>query len=171
MRGLGSAIWKLIEEIIKATLIIITRTLKREFNKESCDAVIQFVKFGIVGVSNNVAFYFCYVVWLLAFRRFGIFEVNGYLVAQAIAFLISMLWSFYWNYKVVFLCQEGDKRSVIKSFIKMFLSYAFTGLLLNSILSILWVRILHLSEFISPIINLFISVPINFVINKLWAFK
>ena len=30
---------------------------------------------------------------------------------------------------------------------------------------------MHVSEFVAPIINLLISVPINFVINKFWAFR
>jgi len=38
-------------------------------------------------------------------------------------------------------------------------------------LLIFWVKVLHISEFIAPILNLLISVPLNFVINKYWAFK
>lgn len=96
---------------------------------------------------------------------------NGYLVAQVIAFILSVLWSFYWNNKIVFSLQEGEERSVFKTLIRTFISYSFTGLFLNSILLIFWVKVLHISEFIAPVINLLVSVPLNFVINKFWAFK
>ena len=51
------------------------------------------------------------------------------------------------------------------------MSYAFTGLFLNSVLSILWVEIVGLPKLIAPIINLLVSVPINFLLNKFWTFK
>jgi putative flippase GtrA len=54
---------------------------------------------------------------------------------------------------------------------KTYVSYSFTGLFLNSILLILWVKVLGISEYIAPIINLLVSVPLNFIINKFWAFK
>lgn len=34
-----------------------------------------------------------------------------------------------------------------------------------------WVQICYVSEWIAPIINLLVSVPLNFLINKFWAFK
>ena len=39
------------------------------------------------------------------------------------------------------------------------------------VLSVLWVQVFHISEFIAPIINLLVSVPLNFIINKFWAFR
>ena len=50
-------------------------------------------------------------------------------------------------------------------------TYAFTGLFLNTVLSVLWVEKLGISKMIAPILNIFISVPVNFVMNKFWAFK
>lgn len=35
----------------------------------------------------------------------------------------------------------------------------------------LWIQVLHISEYIAPVINLVISVPVNFWINKFRAFK
>ena len=93
------------------------------------------------------------------------------MAAQVIAFVLSVAWSFYWNNKMVFVKEEGQQRSIWKSLMKTYISYSFTGLFLNSILLVLWVQVLHISEFIAPIINLVISVPVNFLINKFWAFK
>lgn len=84
---------------------------------------------------------------------------------------LEKLWSFFWNNKIVFTVEEGQSRCLWKILMKTYVSYSFTGLFLNSILLILWVKYLGISEFVAPIINLLISVPVNFIINKFWAFR
>ena len=163
--------WNFIE---KTAYIILKRSFSfvgKELRDEGFASLMQFVKFGIVGVSNTVISYVLYAISLLGFQKAGLFANVDYLLAQIIAFVLSVLWSFYWNNKMVFVPKEGEKRSVIGALIKTYISYSFTGLFLNSILLILWVQIFHISEFIAPIINLLISVPLNFMINKFWAFK
>ncbi|MCM1257791.1 MAG: GtrA family protein [Roseburia sp.] len=162
--------WKLIEKIVYTVLKWMFSLIGKELSGEMFASFMQFVKFGIVGVSNTVISYLLYVVSLFFFRQMGILPKSGYLAAQGIAFVLSVLWSFYWNNKVVFA--EGDgERNLWKALLKTYVSYSFTGLFLNSILLVLWVQVFHISEFIAPIINLLISVPLNFILNKLWAFK
>ena len=72
---------------------------------------------------------------------------------------------------MVFTVEEGQSRCLWKALLKTYVSYSFTGLFLNSVLLVLWVRYLGISEFVAPVINLMISVPINFIINKFWAFR
>lgn len=72
---------------------------------------------------------------------------------------------------MVFVTSEESERVWWKALIKTYISYSLTGLFLNSILLILWVKICGMSEFVAPILNLLISVPLNFLINKFWAFK
>lgn len=74
--------------------------------------MIQFIKFGIVGFSNTVISYVLYTGGLLLFRKLRIFGSIDYLAAQLIAFVISVLWSFYWNNRYVFKVEEGKKRSL-----------------------------------------------------------
>lgn len=171
METTENKIWLWIEKVVYAVLKVLFNILKKDLTDYTFEAFMQFVKFGIVGVSNTVISYVIYAVCLLGFQRAGIFEHTDYLLAQIIQFLLSVLWSFYWNNKMVFTLKAGENRSILKSLIKTYVSYSFTGLFLNSFLLILWVRIFHISEFIAPIINLVISVPINFLINKFWAFK
>mgnify|MGYP004491626053 FL=1 len=135
------------------------------------EGVMQFVRFGIVGVSNTIISYVIYVVCLLFFQKMGILKNIDYIIAQVTQFVLSVLWSFYWNNRMVFTLKEGEKRSVWKAVIKTYISYSFTGLFINSALLIVWVKVMHISEFIAPVINLLISVPLNFIINKFWAFK
>lgn len=170
MTNLGNSAWRAIEKIVYAVLKVLFKIIRKDLTDEIFGTFMQFVKFGIVGLSNTVLSYVLYVVGLLLFRRLQILPNSGYLVAQVIAFVLSVLWSFYWNNKLVFTLQEGEERSIFKVLIKTFISYSFTGLFLNSILLVLWVKVMHISEFIAPIINLLVSVPLNFVINKFWAF-
>lgn len=166
-----SNFWNYIEKNVRTVLAILLKIVGKELSDEMFENIMQFLKFGIVGVSNTVISYILYA-GSLVFLNYadGIGKYN-YLIAQIIAFILSVLWSFYWNNKMVFVLEEGKQRSLWKSLVKTYISYSFTGLFLNSFLLILWVDIIGISEFIAPIINLLVSVPLNFIINKLWAFK
>ena len=70
----------------------------------------------------------------------------------------------------MYLRKKKAKKEIWAALFKTYVSYGFTGLILNNILSVLWVSVLHISKMLAPIINLVISIPINFFMNKLWAF-
>ncbi len=128
----------------------------------------QFVKFGIVGVSNTIVSVLIYDVTLYLLRRFQLFPDYDYFVAQVVMFMLSILWSFYWNNRFVFT--DKGKTSLWVKLIKTYITYSFSGILLSSILLYVWVDIIGISPFVAPIINSIINVPINFFINKYWAF-
>lgn len=119
----------------------------------------QFFKFSIVGISNTLISLGIY--YLLVYL--GV----HYIIANIVGFIISVINAFYWNSKYVF--PKGVKNRK-KSFIKCFVAYGFT-FLLGTLLLYLMVDIIGISDKIAPIINLCITVPINFILNKLWAFK
>lgn len=161
------SIWNTINRILR---FIVFRIFRMNISEENWDKFLQFVKFGMVGLSNTVISYVIYVCSLLFFERKNIFENGDYLVAQGISFFLSVLWSFYWNRKYVF---QADKDTVPwpQALIKTYISYAFTGIFLNSILSYMWVNWINVPKLIAPLINLIVSVPINFFMNKFWAFR
>lgn len=163
--------WSKVEKYMRALITFVFRVLHIKLEEKQIDALIQFIKFGIVGVSNTVLSYVLYVIGLLSIRKLNLFPNIDYLLAQVVAFLLSVLWSFYWNNKYVFQSEQEVKTLIWKKLLKTYISYSFTGLFLNSVLLVLWVQILGISDLIAPIINLFISVPINFLLNKFWAFK
>lgn len=171
MGELGNKIWILIEKIVFAILKMLFKLMGKNLSDEVFTDFMQFVKFGIVGLSNTVIAYVLYVMSLAAFRRFGLLSGVDYIIASVIAFILSVLWSFYWNNKMVFQLKDGQQRCVWKALIKTYVSYSFSGLFVNNILLVFWVQICHISELIAPIINLLVSVPINFVMNKFWAFR
>lgn len=171
MNNLIDKIWHIIEIVSYSVLKNLLKLVHKELTDDIFDMAMQFVKFGIVGLSNTIISYEIYVGGLIFLQYFGIFPKVDYLVAQIVAFILSVLWSFYWNNKMVFVLEKGKERSLWKALVKTYISYSFTGLFLNSILLVFWVQICNISEFIAPIINLLVSVPLNFVINKFWAFK
>lgn len=126
--------------------------------------LLQFIKFGLVGVSNTVV---SYVVYLI-FVYFGM----HYIIANFIGFVAGVLNSYVWNSRYVFKEEENaEKRSFWKTLAKTFASYGMTGLVLSSVLLYLWVDILGIPSSIAPIINLVATIPLNFILNKLWAYK
>ncbi|MBQ6134184.1 MAG: GtrA family protein [Lachnospiraceae bacterium] len=164
-------LWRGIRKLAIGFLRLIFKILHKDLTKEKEEGFVQFVKFGLVGLSNTVISYVTYVIFLFIFEKAHIFPEWDYLIAQGLAFVISVAWSFYWNNKYVFKEEEGEKRNIFLALLKTYASYAFTGLFLNSVLSYLWVDVLHWSKLIAPIINLLVSVPVNFFMNKLWAFR
>lgn len=168
MEKTGSKLWSLLEQCLH---YIAYQVLHMKLAEDKWQGLMQFVKFGIVGVSNSVLSYVLYALSLFLLQKAEIAVEWNYLIAQAISFVLSVLWSFYWNQKYVFVVEEGQHRSLLKALLKTYVSYSFTGLFLNSVLLSLWIQVLHISEYIAPVINLVINVPVNFLINKFWAFK
>lgn len=167
MKNLGSTFWDVIEGLLS---FIAFKIMHLKFQDETWKKLMQFVKFAMVGLSNVIVSYGIYLIFLGLFQLTGLLPNVDYLVAQLIGYVLSIFWSFYWNRKYVFT--DGQNATPwYTALIKSFLSYSFTGVFLNSILSYLWVEILGIPKVVAPIISLLINVPVNFVLNKFWAFK
>lgn len=119
----------------------------------------QFIKFGIVGLSNTAISLGIYYLFIWINR-------NLYLIGNAVGFVVSVLNSYFWNSKYVF--RKKDEK--LKTLVKTFLAYS-TNLLIGTILLYLFVEKLQISEVIAPLLNLVITVPLNFVLNKCWVMK
>lgn len=140
-----------------------------QISDELANSLLQFIKFSVVGLSNTIISYLINIITLFLMRPL---IVNwDFIVGNIVAFLLSVLWSFYWNNRFVFKKQEGETRSILSVLLRAYVSYGFTGIILNNLLSLLWIHIMGISKYISPLMNLIISVPLNFVINKFWTFK
>lgn len=147
----------------------------------------QFIKFGIVGVSNTLISegIYCALVF---------FKVP-YLLAYFIGFSLSVLNAYYWSNKYVFKADpEQGERIWWKVLIKTYVAY-FWGFIVSAVLLVLWIDIVQLSRYLSGLaglfaehgfsqfdavflgkvlaagLNLLITVPMNFLVNKFWAYK
>lgn len=132
-------------------------------NKNLKNAIIQFIKFGMVGAVNTVLSY--------AITN-GIYYILHWheQICNAIAFVITVFISFILNGKFVF--NEGEeKRSFWKSLFKVYASYSVTGLFLNAILLYIEEQILGIPHYIATLMNLVVTIPVNFILNKFWAYK
>lgn len=146
----------------------VIRGILEFFRDEKRKTFVQFIKFGLVGFSNTAISYALNVLILFLLRN--VQWEQDYIAANIISFTISMFWAFYWNNKYVFQEKQEGKRDKWKSMGRSFLVYGFTGYILNNFLSYVWIYILDISKYLSPLLNLAISMPVNFCANKLWAF-
>lgn len=120
----------------------------------------QFIKFAIVGCSNTLI--------NLATYYFLIYMGMHYMPAYTLAFLISVCNAFCWNNKYVF--KNKQEKNVYKAFIKVFSSYGLSYLLSLALMGVM-VEILNISSYIAPIFKMVITIPMNFALNKVWAFR
>lgn len=119
----------------------------------------QLIKFSIVGVSNTLISLGVY---------YGLYFLGvNYLIANTAGFIVSVLNSYYWNNKYVFKkTSNGHKKALIRTF----LAYGST-FLLSTFLMFIMIECMGFSGTIAPLISLIITIPLNFLMNKFWAFK
>ena len=67
--------------------------------------------------------------------------------------------------------ENGEKRSFWKSLLKVYASYSITGVFLTAILLYVEEQLLGIPHYIATLMNLVVTIPLNFVLNKFWAYK
>ena len=75
------------------------------------------------------------------------------------------------NRKFVFKSENEEKQSALKQLLKVYASYSITGLFLNAILLFIEETYFGIPHYIATLMNLIVTIPLNFLLNKLWAFK
>ena len=132
--------------------------------KDLLNLLKQFIKFGMVGAVNTVL---SYTITNIGFYLLGLHEQ----VSNFIAFVITVFISFLLNRKFVFNQGDEKRESWIKQLVKVYASYSITGLFLTALL--LWIEesLLGIPHYVATLMNLIVTIPINFILNKLWAFK
>ena len=130
--------------------------------KDKDNTILQFLKFGLVGVSNTLVAWACYYFFLWI-------DEDLYMIGSVVGTVVSIANAFFWNDKYVFKSDNNDWRSKLKRLGKTYVSYGGTSLL--GIL-VLWieVRFWGISKAIAPPLNLIITIPLNFLLNKFWTF-
>ena len=83
-------VWMVIESTIRFVIGIGQKLIGKEFSEMQIKELLQFVKFGIVGISNSVVNYSTYVTGMLLLNRFFPLVKNGYVVAQTMGFVVSV---------------------------------------------------------------------------------
>lgn len=131
--------------------------------------LVQFVKFGMVGVSNTLLSLVVTYLVMAAFRfGYALDTIWTLDIATTVGYVAGVCNSYFWNKRYVF--REGKETNSKKAFSKMFVCYGVTYLLSMILMNVL-VNYLHVPSIIAPIPRLLLTIPLNFVANKLWAFK
>ena len=138
---------------------LIDKIIRNGHQKE----IVQFLKFGIVGLSNTLVSLAVYYIFLWINPKL-------YLVGNIAGWIISVANAYYWNNKYVFASGEKGLTRTVKKLGKTYLSYGAT-FLLSTILLYIEVDVLDWSAVLGPFINLLITIPLNFLLNKFWAFQ
>lgn len=160
----------------------------------------QFILFFFVGSLN-------FFIRQAVFTLVSYFVMNEYF-CNFCGFTASVISTYFINGTFIFKKQEGEKRVWWKVMGRLYVSYAFTGLLLTSFLLWLFITKINLSQYmpdlisslklenlmpqleaslakkgntltsyqwlakqISSVITILIITPLNFVVNKYWAYK
>jgi len=121
--------------------------------------VTQFVKFGIVGVSNTLL---SFAVYALLLKVFGLW----YIAASAIAFAVGAANGFLWNRRWTFREHVGDALTPVRWFVVQ-----GCGLLLNLGLVYLFVEHVALDKLIGQACATAIVTVLTFFANRAWTFR
>lgn len=159
MKKAAAAVWSVCAGLLRAVLSGLFRIAGKELTEPVFQKILQFVKFGIVGVGNTAISLLVYYVIILIRREW-------YIAGSIAGFVISVLNAYYWNSKYVFKKQDDRLRTLIRTYI----AYG-SNLLIGTFMLWLLVEKCGISHFLAPLLNLLITVPLNFVLNKYWVMK
>lgn len=125
--------------------------------------VTQFLRFGIIGAINSILNILIY--WVCIYL--GV----HYFIANAVGFVITVAISYVLNNKYTFSEKGISTEWSLRKLMRAYASYFVTGILLNSFLLWIWNERLGIDVNLAPVLNLFITVPLNFFINKFWVYR
>ncbi len=153
-----NALWKDYFEKVMSEEAVTEKSGK----KTLIEYIKQFVSFGLIGGLNTLLSLGIY--WLVIYLggHYLVGSVLGFVITVAISYVLNNLFTF-----------KGDEKPVwsLKNLVKVYVSYALTGLILNNILLWLWIDVLGINQNLAPVINLFLTIPLNFLLNKFWAYR
>jgi putative flippase GtrA len=121
--------------------------------------VIQFVKFGTVGVSNTLLTFIVYTVLL---KAFGVW----YLAASAIGFLVGATNGFLLNRRWTFKEHVGDALTPVRWAVVQ-----GCGLGLNELLLYALVAGARLDKLLSQAFAMGVVTIVTFLVNRAWTFR
>ena len=121
--------------------------------------LVQFVKFGIVGVSNTLI---AFAVYTLLLKVFGVW----YLAASAIGFVIGAVNGFLLNRRWTFAGHVGDALTPVRWGIVQ-----TGGLGINLGLLYVFVHDAHLDKLVAQACATAVVTVTTFFVNRAWTFR
>lgn len=121
--------------------------------------IVQFVKFGLVGVSNTLLFF---AIYTLLLKGFGVW----YLAASAIGFTVGAINGFLLNRRWTFQGHVGDSLTPLRWAVVQ-----GCGLGLNELLLYALVDGAALDKLIAQGIATVVVTVTTFIVNRAWTFR
>lgn len=137
--------------------------LENTFPILSRTAVKQFLRFGIVGVSNTAL---DFGVYLALTRPFAFWEAHK-VAATVIAFSMAATWSYVWNKYWTF----ADRSRVTAEQFASFFLVSIGGLLINAGTLWLAIQVLFIYDLFGKAAAVVLTLIWNFFVNKYWTFR
>ena len=148
--------------------------------------LLQFVKFGLVGVSSTLISYTIEMICYYGLFRNATFSgiiglLGGFgltvtteqvkvVFTTLLAFIVSVTNSYLLNSRFVFRAEEKPSfAQSMKVYGKTVLCYALTGIFLAPVLR-LWLGGLGIPYWAASLMSLIVTIPLNFIMNKFWAY-
>jgi putative flippase GtrA len=131
----------------------------RATRRLTAPAIVQFVKFGIVGVSNTLLFFAIYTALV---KGFGVW----YVAASAIGYIVGAVNGFLLNRRWTFREHIGDSLTPVRWTVVQ-----GCGLLANLGLVYLFVDGAGLDELLGQACATAIVTVVTFLANRAWTFK
>lgn len=135
------------------------------------EGIIQFIKFGVVGVTNTA------VDWLVFFliTHYIVLTKDFEPTAKAIAFVVavlnSYLWNTVWTFKKEYKKSAGDKASAKGAIFFKFVIVSLIGWGINYLVFKYTRFSLSQGQLVSLIAASGAATLWNFFINKFWTYK
>jgi putative flippase GtrA len=125
----------------------------------SAPVVVQFVKFGIVGVSNTLL---TLVVYTVLLKVFGVW----YLAASAIGFIVGAVNGFLLNRRWTFREHVGDALTPVRWGVVQ-----TCGLGVDELLLYVLVHDAHLDKLLAQVCATAVVTVTTFFVNRAWTFR
>jgi putative flippase GtrA len=135
------------------------RSVARRTHRLRAPVLVQFVKFGIVGVSNTVLAFAVYTVLL---KGFGVW----YLAASALGFAVGATNGFLLNRRWTFREHVGDALTPVRWAVVQ-----TCGLGVNEALLYLFVHDAHIDALLAQLFATSVVTVTTFIVNRAWTFR
>ncbi len=112
----------------------------------------EFIRFIVVGIINTANYYLCYLCF---HELLNISYMMAHLAGFALSFVISFFLNSYFTFKV---------KPTLAKFLQFPLSQLF-NIAVSSVLVYLFVEYFLIDSTIAPILSVFITVPLTFIIT------
>jgi putative flippase GtrA len=118
-----------------------------------------FLKFGLVGASNTIISLLVYYIVIFLGIHYQIANIAAFVISSLNGFILNRFWVF-----------KSTTYSITGQILKYYVVYS-GSLILSVVFSYVWIDVLSVNQYLAPLLNLFITIPFNYLLSKSWTFK